>query len=60
LLAGDQQVRHRDLDAREIAMVFQSAALSRRASNPLDRGAYVDAAALAGIEYECATAQGGR
>lgn len=48
----------RDLSAREIALVQTATKLARRARNPLHRDSYVDAAAYAAIEFECAMAEG--
>lgn len=48
----------RDLSAREIALVQTSTKLARRAKNPTHRDSYVDGVAYAGIEYECALAEG--
>lgn len=48
----------RDLSAREIALVQTATKLARRAKNPLHRDSYIDAAAYAAIEFECALAEG--
>lgn len=47
----------RDLSGREIALVHQATKLARRAKNVTHMDSYVDGAAYAGIEYECALAE---
>lgn len=47
----------RDLSAREAALFMSCVKMARRARSPSSRDSYVDGAAYAAIEYECAKSE---